>query len=161
MLLVHLASLREGLQERRFTPSSGDLDIDPEVFSDIQIEARLDYTPRRILVTLEATALAHLVCDRTLVPFDQTVNGTHQLLYTTDTDLSEPGNAEDEIHPLTPGTTTLDLSEPARDTLLLSLPLRRIAPEAEEIDLNLSYGPPKKEDDIDPRWAALKKLKEE
>lgn len=158
MLLVHLTSLREGIQEQQFTPAPEEVDLDPAVFADVHVDLRIDATARRILIDLDASATAHLTCDRTLVPFTLPVSGTHQLLYTTEADSEATDDAEVHVYPLSPGDRTLDLTEAVRDTLVLALPLRRIAPEAENVDLNLRYGTPAEEDAIDPRWAALKKL---
>jgi uncharacterized metal-binding protein YceD (DUF177 family) len=51
-----------------------------------------------------------------------------------------------------------------RDTILLSIPQRTIAPGAEEEDIDMTFGEPddeetETEDAVDPRWSKLKDLK--
>jgi uncharacterized metal-binding protein YceD (DUF177 family) len=156
MLSIELARLRPGLNELSLTPSPESLDIDPELFSDIRISMELDVAKGRIIVRYTTRAEAHLVCDRTARPFVEQVEGQHLVLFTTD----DPSDAEDESYDARVFAETdryLDLTEEVRDTLVLSLPARRVAPGAEEIAIPTRFADDKG-DETDPRWDELKKL---
>jgi uncharacterized metal-binding protein YceD (DUF177 family) len=51
----------------------------------------------------------------------------------------------------------LDLTTPVRDVILLAVPIRPVAPEAADVEITTSFGG---DDDIDPRWTALRTLRE-
>jgi len=166
MLGIDTAPLPTGLHEMTLTPSAEDVELDPEIFSDLAVEVRLDHEDERDLIAFTARATATLECDRTLELFDQTVSGSFAVLfvlpehldrYTTDDDDTGEG-----VRPLPEPGAPLDITEPVRDTLLLALPTRRVAPGAEDEELQVQYGvlTDGDGDPIDPRWEALKKLRD-
>ena len=157
MLELSIAALQPGTHTFHLHPPPEALDLDPAEFSDLEVEAHLDLQPRQALVNLDASATAHLVCDRTLVPFDQDIQGSHTFLFTSSPP-SENTDLLDDVRPFSPDDLSLDLTEAVRDTLLLALPLRRIAPEAEDLDLQTEFGLPADGDNTDPRWEALRHL---
>lgn len=156
MLQVQISGLQPGLHTVALHPTPDDLDLDPDAFRDLHVTAHLDVEPRRILVTLDATATASLVCDRTLVTFDQHVEGHHTVLFAATLATPEDDDDPVDLRPLSPSDQALDLTDAVRDTLLLALPLRRIAPGAEALELPTQFG---NADGVDPRWEALKALR--
>jgi len=157
MLQIDIVGLNQGLHDLVMEPSAQELRLDPEEFSNIRMDIKLDYDPRRILVQFSISGTAQLICDRTLEIFHRPVNGSYTVLFSSSDELTEGGDGYDDVRVLDKNATTIDIAEAARDTLLLSLPLRRVAPEAEDEDLPLSFG--KDEDETDPRWDALRSLK--
>lgn len=156
MLSVRITSLKEGLHHVALHPEATVLDLDPSVFHDIHIDARLDRRSDRILVMLAAEAVATLTCDRTLKPFEQPLEGTYDLLFAP----PEIAEGDEDVRVLLPSDQEIDLTDAARDTLLLALPARCVAPGAEEEDIPVAFGAPSGEDAaIDPRWEALRKLR--
>ena len=69
------------------------------------------------------------------------------------------GDADETVKYLDSAARELDVTDELRDTILLAVPLRKVAPEASEAELVLKYGGDAVEVSIDPRWEALKKLK--
>ena len=134
--------------------------MDPDAFSDIQVHVRFDVQQRRIYASIDAHATAHLICDRTLVPYNESISGQFDILFTYDKLGPEAEQEHEEIRLLSPSDTQLDLTNIVHDTLLLALPLRRVAPHAENLNLPLQYGlPDHPPQETDPRWAALRKLR--
>ncbi len=158
MLEVRLASLKPGLHSLAFHPTAEEVGLDPTEFRDVEVHVRLDYNPEQVYATVSASALATLVCDRTLVEFEQPVEGRYAVLYTS----AEVDDAADDVRPLPTDEQVLDLSEAVRDTLLLALPARRVAPGAEDAPIQTQYGALLGDDGepIDPRWEALRKFKD-
>ena len=159
MLPVRLAALKPGVHHLHFTPGPADLGLPADAFADVAVDARLDVGTGRIVAHLDARATAHLVCDRTLVPFEQPVAGSYEVLYTNDAALAEGG--DDDVRYVAPTEPVLDLADVVRDTLLLALPARRIAPGADASDLPLSFGAASDEPGADPRWEALRRLRDD
>lgn len=162
MLQIHLASLQPGVHERTLELGAKELDLDPAMFSDISVALRLDYAGDRVLVMLDATATATLTCDRTLVRFEQPVQAGYTVLFAAPDVASEEDDRFEDVRLLQPNDPSIDLTDAVRDTLLLALPVRRVAPGAEDVELPTRFGGPDKEDDaIDPRWAALRSLSQD
>ncbi len=158
MIYVDISTLSDGLHEIVLNPTAESLDLDPETFSSIETSVRLDIGDRQILCRIDAKADAVLICDRTLEPFTESVGGEFTVLFTED-----PGEIvadDDTIVLLDPSARSLDITEMVRDTLLLSIPLRKVAPAARDAELQLEFGGPADDAEaIDPRWEALRKLK--
>lgn len=158
MVQIDIASMSNGVHEVALNPAPGDLDLNEEEFSDIEARVRLDIGEQQILAQLSVSALANLICDRTLAPFTQSVNGDYAVVFARRP--IEEADADETIKPLDPTARELDVTDEIRDTLLLSIPLRKVAPEASDAQLVLTYGG---EEDagvsVDPRWEALRKLK--
>jgi uncharacterized protein len=166
MLTIDLRPLDEGLHRFDFAPEPSALDLSAEQFADIDITAQVNYYDDRALVLLQAAATATLECDRTLKTFAQPVEGTYQLLFAPpDFAARHSGEETDdyqEVRVLEPTDQRIDLSDVARDTLLLALPRRRVAPGAEDLELQTTYGAPDADAAIaDPRWEALRELRTE
>ena len=159
MIQIDIRSLKPGIHEFEWQPEAEALDLDTEVFREMKVSARLDFHPSRIFVTLETQARAHLTCDRTLVKFDQDVDGTHSVLFSSEEMLAEGEEQDDDIRELGKGDEEIDLTDIVRDTFILSIPARKIAPGADEEEIPLSFGKPDTDgQDVDPRWEALRKL---
>src|SRR5690606_37846589 len=73
------------------------------------------------------------------------------------------GTDDDDVQPLLDDATALDLTDAVRDTLLLALPLRRVAPEAEDAEIPTSFGAPTDAEGnpVDDRWEALRRLRDD
>ena len=159
MLRIDIQPLSSGVHELDFTPSPEDIDVDAASFSDIRVYVRLDIGSSRIYVQFTVSATASLICDRTLVDFTQPIEGSYAVIFVPPKDI-DADDEVDNLFPLEKGAEEIDLTEIIRDTLLLAVPIRKIAPGAEDEDLPTTFGEPD-EEDIDPRWKALKGLESE
>lgn len=157
MLKIDIRSMKTGPHELEFDVDPIDLGVEQPSFRDIHVSARLDVDEQQIFVRFRVTAVASLVCDRTLVNFDQPVRGSYRANFVSPGDI-EPDNEDDSLFPLTAGQEDIDLTDIVRDTLMLSVPIRKIAPGAEDQDIPTSFGEPT-ESDIDPRWGPLANLR--
>jgi len=170
MLTVDIASLSPGIHHVEFAPTADEAEVDPTTFRDIQVEAELQYHRDRILVKLQAAATARLTCDRTLKEYEQSVADSYNLLFGPPEMVGQEGEAFEEVRPLSPSDNELDLTDVVRDTLLLALPQRRIAPEAQDEPVEQTFGASAEadvqdedaqDDPVDPRWSELKKLRDD
>lgn len=157
MFTIEITNLKPGLHHFEFELDAEDLELNPEKFSDLGVDVRLDVREGRILVMLEASAVAVLECDRTLRRFDEEIGGTYHMLFAPPEFIEHQEDAYDEVRVLNPSDQEIDLTDVVRDTVLLSIPQRCVAPGAEDEELETEFGVP--EDDVDPRWEALRELK--
>lgn len=165
MLKIDITPFKAGeVHEIDLAPRTEDLNFDePDTFSDIQVDARLDVHRDRILVTLQVKGTATLTCDRTLREYQQPLEGTYRLLFGPEHMVGQEGEAFEEVQPLDPSDREIDLTDVVRDTLLLAIPQRKIAPGAEEEDIQTEFGAPEDapEEPIDPRWDKLRELRDD
>lgn len=166
MLRIDITPFDSGVHQLTLTPSAEDLELDPDTFEDIQVAVRLDCHRDRILVSVTVRGVATLTCDRTLRAYQQPLEGSYRVLFGPERLVGAESDNFDEVRPLHPSDREIDLTDVVRDTLLLAVPQRKVAPGAEEEDLQTQFGPSEAAGDetdrqeIDPRWEALRKLRE-
>lgn len=166
MVTVDIGTLSSGIHRVTLRPSAEEADLDPTTFDDVEVDAELQCHRDRVLVKLQATATAHLTCDRTLRAYEQLVEGDYSVLFGPASMVGREGEEFEEVRPLDPSDRKIDLTEVIRDTLLLALPQRRVAPGAEEEPIDQEFGgsaDDEQEEDrpVDPRWSELRKLKDD
>lgn len=163
MLTIDISSLSSGIHQLELTPTADAASLDPTTFGDLRVEAELQCHRDRILVKLHATATAELTCDRTLEPYDQPVEGDYNVLFGPPSMVGQEGEEFDEVRPLSPSDQEIDLTDVVRDTLLLALPQRRVAPGAEDEPIDQEFGASEEQEDdsVDPRWDELRKLRDD
>lgn len=155
MLTIEIAALKPGKNELELRPDASEVDLDPGLFSNIRVNVTLHRQVGRILVHVTARAFARLECDRTLVMFEHPIEGSYTVLFAPPEMADQIQENFDDLRVLYPTDQEIDLTETTRETILLAVPMRKIAPGAEETELKLSFG---NEDNIDPRWDALRGL---
>lgn len=157
MIPIDIRSLKEGFQTLEFTPSTEDLGVEEPALQDVHVEAQVTVDGEQIVVRVAARAVARLTCDRTLELFDQAIDGTYTVCFMPEAMMDD--DAEDDgIQPLPGDRDEIDLTDIVRDTLMLAVPVRKIAPGAEELDIPTTFGETS-DTDIDPRWKGLEKLR--
>lgn len=164
MLSIDITSLPEGIHHLDLDPSADEVNLDPSTFEDIHLDLELQHHRDRILVKLHATATAELTCDRTLRPFDQDIEGDYNVLFGPPSLVDREGDEFDEVRPLEASDREIDLTDVVRDTLLLAIPQRQVAPGAEDEPISVTFGDVVEdpEDELaDPRWSELEKLKDD
>jgi uncharacterized protein len=160
MLLVEIHALPDGVHSQTLRLEPEALDLDPALFADVVVDLRLDVGGQRVLAQYEVRAVATLECDRTLVEFAQRVAGSHAVLFAPPEQL--PGGPSDDAFLLPADALAIDLTAPVRDTLLLALPAKRIAPGAEDLEIPTAFGADLDAEGrlTDPRWDALRRLRD-
>ena len=111
---------------------------------------------------------ARLICDRSLEPFDFPIENTNKIVFKYGEEFQE---ITEEIVVIPRDTATLELGQYMYEFIALEIPLKKLHPkfkdEANEDDVSegkivYSSGTTdekKDDEDIDPRWNILKKLK--
>lgn len=159
MVRLDIGGFKSGGRSLSLELEAADLDLETADFEALQVDIELDREADRILLQFETSGTAHLICDRTSEPFAQEVQGTHALLFVPHDRVESLADGSDDVVGFDPTDTTLDVTEAVRDTLLLSVPLRKIAPGAEDLEIPTTFGDSGQ--DIDPRWEALRKLQQQ
>lgn len=145
-------------------------DLDPELVIQEPITGRVKFTkiPRGVLVTGELDTVVELNCNRCLEPFDQPITIEVEEEFYPLVDLQTgaflpQGEVVDEAT-LIDEKNIIDLSEVARQSLLLSLPslpvcredCKGICPQCGQNLNEATCDCPT--ESVDPRWEALRRL---
>jgi len=157
MLTIDIASLKDGAHKFIIETGADSVGLDPEDFHDVRVDVLANLYNRRFLLDIRVMSIARLECDRTLVIFEKELRGEYRMLFVPEgTSVGEEGD-HDEVGFYDPSEPRLNITDVVHDTIKLSVPVRKIAPEAEGADFPTSFGEPG-EEEIDPRWAVLRKL---
>jgi uncharacterized protein len=129
-------------------------------------EITLDKRETMIEAHFHISGAARLVCDRSLEPFDFPLEISKTILFKYGPEEKE---LSDEIVMITRNQATLDVGQYIYELIVVAVPIKRLHPKfkddkLEESDIQLVYSSPvepteNEEDNIDPRWEKLKKLK--
>ncbi len=125
----------------------------------------LDKRETMIEAQFHISGAATLVCDRSLEPFDFPMEIDKTILFKYGPEEKE---LSDEIVMITRTQATLDIGQYIYELIAVGVPIKKLHPKfkddkLEESDIQLVYSSPAEEQDgeeqIDPRWEKLKKLK--
>jgi uncharacterized protein len=137
-----------------------------EVVAEGQFDAKVHVDKRETLIEadFEIEGKANLVCDRSLDPFEHPMKIHRKMIFKYGEAAEE---VSDEIAIIPKDLDVLDVGQYLYEFIVLDVPIKKIHPRfqsEEEDDENeegkMIYQTEKKEDEIDPRWEQLKKLKE-
>ncbi|WP_373514504.1 DUF177 domain-containing protein [Persicitalea sp.] len=163
-----------GLEDK---PYEFDYEIGPAFFAEMpqdliekgtfQVHLRLEKSSTMLQLWFDIKGDAELTCDRSLEPFNESVDTQNRLILKfgdQDEELTE------EISIINRNTTQINVAGYVYEFIALALPMKKIHPDLrqpEEDDQEtetLIYSSEKqenKEENTDPRWEALKNLKNE
>jgi len=176
---IGFTSLLDGKHEYRYEIE--DTFFEQFDYSDIEgaklnLVVVLDKSPNMITVDFKTEGTIKVMCDRCTDSFDLSVEGEDDIIYK----FSDEEIDDEKILSIASNETSIDLSTPIYEFTTLLLPSRRLHPVGEcneemlkEIDNYLmvetddvdtannqnSDESQESEEEIDPRWAKLKKLK--
>jgi len=124
----------------------------------VHVELRLESVHEGILATGNSSGEAKTECSRCLQPLNHSFRVAFQELF------AYSGQSDDDLLVV---DNSVDLEEVVRDAVVISFPFQPVCDEdcmglCAECGVNLNDQPDHvHEGQIDPRWAELKKLKEE
>ncbi|MFK7060304.1 DUF177 domain-containing protein [Flavobacterium oreochromis] len=127
---------------------------------DIKVSLVLEKQSNMLELNFKHKGTVNVLCDVTGEPFDLPVKGKLKLIVR----FGEVYNDENEELLILPfGEHQIDIAQYIYEMIVLSIPFKRVSPQAlEEEDAfeetEIAEEQDIKEEEIDPRWAALKKL---
>lgn len=141
-----------------------------EVISTGKLNAKVTLDKRETFIEadFEVNGVVTLVCDRSLEPFEHPLKFHRKVIFKYG---EEPQELSDEIVIITRDQDSLDLGQYLYEFIILEIPAKKIHPslrneeeDEDESNVKLIYSTGAASDDddndeIDPRWEKLKKLK--
>ncbi|MBP9792369.1 MAG: DUF177 domain-containing protein [Flavobacterium sp.] len=130
--------------------------------SNIKVNLVLDKQSTMLELNFKHSGIINVPCDVTNEMFDLPVKGKLKLIVR----FGEKFNDENEELLILPfGEHQIDVSQYIYEMIVLSIPLKRVSPGAKDQkaleklnSIEVKDEQEVKEEEIDPRWAALKKL---
>ncbi len=164
---IPFVGLKIGLHEFEF-------DIDKSFFESLPYSLiengrliaylELEKKETMLIANLEIDGFIFTDCDRCSEPLAQEIEGALTLYYT----FGEEESEDENLIVLAPESYQIDLTQPLYELISLSLPAKMVHEDGdcneEMVELINKYQQPSsdsktdEDDDIDPRWSALKNL---
>jgi len=165
MLEFKISEIPEGHSVKTVSLTGEDLDTGHFTLKDVHLDIKFYRTLHFIKVNFDMNAVVILTCDRSLDTFDFNIVQQYEVIFKAEK-VEEQAGDMGAVRNINFSTNSIDLETDVRDTILLNLPIKKLHPrfldecgEPKEL-IYEKYGSLSKDDEtIDPRWEALKELK--
>lgn len=165
-LTFRLQGIPDGESNKSVALGDAELDFKDDVsLEKANVEINFYKTEHFVQVKFNVRAELRLICDRTLEPFIYSTEGSYHILFEPNP-VEESETEDGAVRQIPADDLVISLDKEVRDTIVLTLPIRKIHPDLLDSDgkpetfETKSFGPePSEEERIDPRWEELKKLK--
>ncbi len=161
MVSFRFNEIPKGLSEEILDIEADELGIEESDITGIRIRLIFNKQDENLRVQCQLRAVAELTCDRSLDPYETTLESSYEVVFQHDVQ-DEYEELSGTLRKLNPSQNVIDLTRELRDTVLLSMPVKKLHPryikDGEITEFEASFGD--KELDHDPRWDALTELKQ-
>lgn len=166
---IDISGLSDGVHCLSWTEKMPDDFIVPYEFQDeIKIDVKINKNSHSVLLNISASGIIKLECDRCLEIFPFVFETVFDLLFQynyTGEELRDIQKVEEfNSFDIKPDTKYLDISEPLRDYILISIPMKKVPEEKNDVCtyckknirelMSLDI-----DESINPVWDKLKNLK--
>jgi uncharacterized metal-binding protein YceD (DUF177 family) len=137
------------------------VDLEDYEFRGGRLEVHFDKSHDAVKVDFNIKTKITLICDRSLEPFDYAIDRDYEVVFKDDDNVRKIEDENCTIRPLNIHENKIDIEKEVRDTILLSIPIKKLHPKfldenGNPTDFQKFYAG---EGFTDPRWDALKSLK--
>ncbi len=169
MLKLDISGMADGEYEFTLVEPVSKLNCPFEEFvGDVHFEGTVRKLGHRYNLKAELKGTARLICDRSLIEFDEPIESELFMSFIADTkaflELTGQEHKHNEVI-IREDYKYIDVSPYVMESLALELPLKRIAPEFRDKELKEIFPEvadklrEENENDIDDRWSKLKNIK--
>lgn len=152
-----------------------DFDFDNDFFAEFEnslisegegkVDLELDKSESMISATFAITGFIKLTCDRSLDLFDFPLNVNERVIFKYG---DEEGELTDEIQIISRDAHRINVAQTVYELITMAIPMKKLHPryDGEDMDEEFIFQTDVEEEEapteaVDPRWAALEKLKNE
>ncbi len=166
MLKFKIFEIPEGESQRTVEIGNEELEIEEFPFKGATIDFDFYRAPQFIRVKFNLDADVVLTCDRSLDEFEHHLETNYEVLFKAE-EVEESADENGSIRNIDIYSKQIDLEQDVLDSIMLNLPIKRLHPRFLDEDgnpkefVNEQFGSAAddEEEKIDPRWEALKELK--
>lgn len=163
MVSFRFNEIPRGISNESMELSAEALDIEDSDITKVQLELRFNKQDDSLRIQCWINALATLTCDRSLDRYEARLESNYEVVFQLDVE-DEREELSGTLRRLDPSRNIINITRELRDTVLLSIPVKKIHPryikEGEITGFSASFGKESKDDVHDPRWDALTELKQ-
>ncbi|HKJ33939.1 MAG TPA: DUF177 domain-containing protein [Balneolales bacterium] len=162
MIEFKLNEIPDGKSTQELELVSDQLDLGEKYkFDGGRLTVHFDKSFDTIRVSFNIKTVLSLICDRSLEPFDYQIDRNYRIIFEDDADVTSYEEEDTAVRPLNIHENKIRIDKEVRDTILLSIPIKKLHPKfldenGNPTDFQKTYGD---EEFTDPRWDALKSLK--
>ena len=163
---VAFTGLKNGKHEFKFEVEQSFFDLfeTEQEFTNAHINVDVALEKHTTFLDLEVTisGKVDLICDITAEEFSHPINNSIKILVKFG---EEYDDSNEEIITIPHGDSAFNIAQIIYEAVILSIPMKKISPNVNDEDIELieKFSPKieeNKEHEVDPRWEALKKLKD-
>ena len=163
---VAFTGLKNGKHEFKFEVEQSFFDLfeTEQEFTNAHINVDVALEKHTTFLDLEVTisGKVDLICDITAEEFSHPINNSIKILVKFG---EEYDDSNEEIITIPHGDSAFNIAQIIYEAVMLSIPMKKISPNVNDEDIELieKFSPKieeNKEHEVDPRWEALKKLKD-
>jgi uncharacterized protein len=165
MLKLNIFEIPDGKSTCELPIPAEFLEVEDVTVIEGTLHLMIDRSQHMIHIKADVVAVVELTCDRSMDSFPFEINRQVDVIYKEGL-MEEDVDLNASIKRLDRHQQVLELDQDVRDMILLSLPYKRIHPRFLDENGNITevyeqhFGASSdEEEDVDPRWDALKKLK--
>ena len=161
MVSFRINEIPDGVSEEKFAVNADKLDIEQSGITRVRLHLKFNKQEDNIRIECQVVAEATFQCDRSLDTFDTELNSNYELVFQRNV-TDEREDLSGSLRRLDPAHNVIDITKELRDTILLSVPVKKLHPRYYEdgkiTGFEATYGD--KPTEHDPRWDELEKLKQ-
>ena len=165
MFTFKIFEIPDGKSSKTLVLDSNSINLSEVSLTTAKIHVEFDKSAQFIRVKLQIDADIELICDRSLDAFSHHVDQPYEILFKYDSEIEEE-DVHGAIRNINSQRNEINIEQDVLDTILVHLPTKKLHPRFLDNEGNVkefetqSFGKPEVEEEaIDPRWAALKDLK--
>lgn len=164
MISFRLNELPAGVSEETLSVDASDLDLEDTEITRVNIVLRFNKQEENIRIGCRISAHARLTCDRSLEVYEDKLESRYEVVYQSKV-TEEREDLSAILKVLEPSKNVMDITREIRDSVLLSIPVKKLHPrfysDGAITDFFVRYGSDdENKQDNDPRWDALKRIKQ-
>ncbi len=163
MISFRYNEIPKGLSDELLEVEADELGVEGSVITRVRIQLKFNKQDDNLRIQCQLSAFASLTCDRSLDRYETMLESTYEVVFQHDVE-DEREELSGTLRKLNPSQNVIDITRELRDTVLLSIPVKKLHPrylkDGEITEFETSFGDKEKESGHDPRWEALAELKQ-
>ncbi len=162
MVSIRLNEIPDGLSEEERLLGPEDLEIEHSGVKQIRLQLRFHKQEDNLRIKCHMVSQANFICDRSLDTFETELESDYEVVFQQNVE-DEREELSGTLRRLDTSRNTFDITREIRDSVLLSIPVKKLHPRyyknGEVTGFEARFGID--DEESDPRWDALRKLKQE
>lgn len=162
MISFRLSDIPEGTSEQVQHVSPEEMGIEQSDLTSVKLHFRFNKQHSGLQISCDVIAFARFQCDRSLEYFETELSSEYEMVFQHKID-EEREDVTGSLRRLKPSQNVIDVTSELRDTVLLSIPVKKLHPRFLKDGVVSGFEARFGDDSgqTDPRWEKLSKLRQQ